>query len=72
MLAIDLMCVGDVDGSVVEFVSRKLAGELRGEVTMLGSQPVPQEAFNPKRGQFNSSIILDSPYRPNPADSWSC
>ena len=60
MLAVNIVCVGDVDSQVVDSVSAGLAGELKATVTVLDPVPIPPDAYDPHRRQYNSTGILEN------------
>jgi len=51
--------VGDVDRKILEFL-RDLLGKLFGECEILNPIEIPMESYNPLRGQFNSTSILQA------------
>jgi len=51
--------VGDVDRKILEFLRDSL-GKLFGECEILNPIEIPMESYNPFRGQFNSTSILQA------------
>ena len=60
MLAVNIVCVGDVDSEVVDFVSAGLAQDLEATVTGLDPVALPRETYDPHRRQYSSTGILQS------------
>ncbi len=48
--------VGEVDKNVLEFLKEKL--KVFGECEVLKPMEIPKTAYNPLRGQYNSTVIL--------------
>lgn len=59
MLAVDLVCVGDVDAEVLDFVMAGVAREIEAEVTPAGTVPIPPETYDAERRQYSSSRVLE-------------
>lgn len=51
--------LGEVSKQVLDFVGHDLGQRLRFVPTVVAAEPVPESAFSPVRGQYNSSLILD-------------
>ena len=58
MLAVNIVCVGDVDSEVVDLVSAGLAKDLEATVTVLDPVGLPRETYDPHRRQYSSTGIL--------------
>jgi archaemetzincin len=58
VIHIEIVCAGDVDGSVVDFVSQGLVQELGARVTRARTAEVPRAAYDPERDQYRSTDIL--------------
>ena len=56
-MKIGIQPVGEVDREVLEFLKKQL-GKLFGECKILDPMDVPVDAYDPLRGQFNSTVIL--------------
>ncbi len=54
-----LIPIGNVDSDVLDFLKQNLA-KIFGECVILPKVEIPQKAFNPIRGQYNSTVILRS------------
>jgi archaemetzincin len=58
MLAVNIVCVGDVDSRVVDRVSAGLTRELGAAVTVLDPLPLPADAYDSHRHQYSSADTL--------------
>ena len=67
MIHVEIICCGDVDNAVLDFVSDGVARELGVEVTLSSAFPVPTEAYNPERDQYSSTRILGLLCHPTPS-----
>jgi archaemetzincin len=59
MIQVEIMCCGEVDTGVLDFVSDGIARELGAEVTLSSTLPVPTDAYSPERDQYSSTRMLE-------------
>lgn len=57
-LNIGILASGDLDSSLIDFLSNALAEEIKARVIDVKTVPIPGECYNPLRDQYNSTLML--------------
>ena len=57
---IEIIPIGEIDTFVLDYLKENLTEVFEAKVSVGKSQPIPDYAFNKKRGQYHSSKILEN------------